>query len=171
MKENKSVLRHGAVLATIDHHENWVRCRARELDIETEMDIAWALWGIMNHFRRSFDFAGVSSNNIFWETTKTPIRMIGVPAQTGFAALINPRYEKLSGRSVKSTERCGSIPNLSFIVNRRTHVVISGYDINGQQIELEYGSKRGNGDHCPSWIVQHEMDHLDGVLLMDKSIV
>ena len=169
MKENKTVLKHGASLATVDQNEDWVRARARELDIENEMDVAWALCKIMTHFRRSYDFAGVSSNNIYLETTDTPVRMICIPMNRTYVTVINPKYERLAGQSVNSTEKCGSLPNFSFVVKRKTYVAISGYYMDGDYIELEYGSKRGEGPNCDSWIIQHEMDHLDGVLIKDKA--
>jgi len=170
MRENKAVLKHGACLATIDLDEKWVRTVAREVDIESEMDVAWALWDIMRHFQRTLDFAGIASNNIYWETTETPIRMLCVPHEGDFVTVINPKYEKLAGQSVDSTERCGSIPKRSFVVKRKTLVEISGYDMDGEQIKLEFGSKRGEGPNCDSWVIQHEMDHLDGVLIMDKAV-
>ena len=170
MKENRSVLKHGAFLATVDQEERWVRAKARELDVEQEKEMAWELHKIMAHFQRTFDFAGVSSNNIFWETTDTPIRMIYIPWQKEYVTVINPKYERLAGQSVSSSERCGSIPNRSFVVKRKTYVAISGHDMDGDPIRLEYGSKRGEGPDCDSWIIQHEMDHLDGVLIQDKAI-
>ena len=170
MKGNKTVTRHGALLATVDQNEEWVRARARELDIENEMDLAWALCRIMTHFQQLYDFAGISSNNIYWETTEFPVRMLWVPFGKTYVTVINPKYEKLAGQSVNSTERCGSIPNFSCVVKRKTYVVISGYNMDGKHIELEYGSRRGDGPNCDSWIIQHEMDHLDGVLIKDKAI-
>ena len=170
MKSNRTVLENNASLATLDENEDWVRTNARELDFNHEMDIAWALCRIMIHFQRSYNFAGVSSNNIFWEMTDTPVRMICIPLNKTYVTVINPKYERLAGQSVSSTERCGSIPNYSCVVKRKTLVAISGYNMDGDFIELEYGSKRGRGPNCDSWIIQHEMDHVDGVLIKDKSI-
>ena len=170
MKANKLVQQHGAYLATIENNESWVKTKARKLDIDNEMDIAWMLDDLMHHFGKVYDFAGASSNNIFWEATSTPIRLIYVPFNDNWVTVINPEYKKLTGQSVNSTERCGSIPGPTYTVKRKTHVVLSGYDLDGNTIELEYGSKRGKGPDCESWIIQHEMDHLDGILIKDKSI-
>ncbi len=92
MKENKAVVKHGAFIATIDQNEKWVRGTARELDIDSEMDIAWALWEIMRYYQHTIDFAGISSNNVYWETTESPIRMICVPYEGSFVTIINPKY-------------------------------------------------------------------------------
>lgn len=170
MRQNKMILNHGASLATVDQKQEWVTARARELDIDTEMHIAEALSRIMSVFQQSHDFAGVSSNNIYWETTDIPVRMIYVPLNDAFVTVINPKYERLAGKSVNSTEKCGSIPGRSFSVKRKTYVIISGHDLDGEKIQLEYGSKRGAGPNCHSWIVQHEMDHLAGVLISDKAM-
>ena len=170
MIENRIVRKHAARLATIDDHEPWVRTKARELNLENEMDIAWALNKIMFNFQDVYDFAGVSSNNIIWEMTHVPVRMLCIPLGNEFVVIINPKYEKLAGQAVNSKERCGSIPKRTFIVKRRSYVVISGYDIDGEYMELEYGSKSKASPDCHSWVIQHEMDHLDGVLIMDKAI-
>ncbi len=69
--------------------------------------------------------------------------MIHVPWDNSFVTLINPKYQRLAGRSVNSAERCGSIPDQTFVVKRKTYVVISGYDLDGDAIELEYGSNAG----------------------------
>jgi hypothetical protein len=99
MKENKTVLEHGAFLATIDRKETWVRARARELDINREMGTAAALCRIMTHFQKLYDLAGVSSNNIYWDTTDTPVRMIYIPFDKTYVTVINPTYKRLAGRS------------------------------------------------------------------------
>jgi hypothetical protein len=82
----------------------------RELDIENEMGIAWALSGIMTHLQKSYDFAGVSSNNVYWETTDSPIRMIHIPSGKAYVTVINPKYERLAGQSINSTESVVRFP-------------------------------------------------------------
>ena len=171
MRENKAVVRHNAFLATINDENEWVRSEARELDLKNEMDVAWALASIMNHFQKSYNFAAISSNNIYWEMTDCPVRILYIPFKKSFITLINPKYLKLAGKSYDSTERCGSIPEKTFVVRRKSYVLLAGYDLDGEYMELEYGNKRGKVDeNCDSWVIQHEMDHLDGVILEDKAL-
>ena len=73
-------------------------------------------------------------------------------------------------------EACGSIPNKVYIVRRKPYVLICGYTIEKERIELEYGSKDFYAEEepiyssyvNPEWVIQHEMDHLDGITIQDK---
>ena len=83
---------------------------------------------------------------------------------------------KLEGQENKYVEACGSIPNKVYIVKRKPYVSISGYTVEKQYIELEYGSKDyyAGEDLIYSsysnkeWVIQHEMDHLDGITIKDR---
>ncbi|HUH65703.1 MAG TPA: peptide deformylase [Syntrophales bacterium] len=166
-------------VATIFDKTVWVKARAREIDLEKEMHLARDLDRVMQYFRGLYTFVGVSSNNIYWNRTPTPIRQILIPAtERKYISLINPKIVKLEGQENKCAEACGSIPNKVYIVKRKPYVSISGYTLDKSYIELEYGSKDfyagediiyssyGNKE----WVIQHEMDHLDGITIKDKGI-
>lgn len=99
-----------------------------------------------------------------------------IPGDKKYITLINPKILKLAGQDVQSIEGCGSIPEGSYVVNRKPFVSISGYTLKKEYIELEYGSIDYIADKEPvfatysnkEWIVQHEMDHLDGITIKDK---
>lgn len=74
--------------------------------------------------------------------------------------LINPTL-KLSGEQELDDEGCLSFPGLAYPTNRAFAVVASGFDMHGEQVTIE-GS--GQLARC----VQHETDHLDGVLFIDR---
>jgi peptide deformylase len=74
--------------------------------------------------------------------------------------LINPSLV-LSSEEVLDEEGCLSFPGLSYPTNRALGVVASGFDMHGEPVTLE-GS--GTLARC----VQHETDHLDGVLFIDR---
>ena len=82
---------------------------------------------------------------------------------------------KLAGSDAISVEGCGSIPDGSYAVKRKSYVVVSGYTLNKNYLEMEYGSEDFIADKEPvfasfntrEWIVQHELDHLDGRLIID----
>lgn len=74
-------------------------------------------------------------------------------------ALINPRILEASG-SQREVEGCLSIPGLSEVVERRDRLVVEGLDRNGRHVRIE---AEGLLSRC----LQHEQDHLDGVLFID----
>ncbi|CAG9180648.1 peptide deformylase [Cupriavidus pampae] len=71
--------------------------------------------------------------------------------------LINPVIEPLSEEREDGWEGCLSVPGLRGVVPRYTHLRYSGYDIEGHRIE-----RVADGFHAR--VVQHECDHLLGVL-------
>lgn len=72
-------------------------------------------------------------------------------------ALINPEIEALDQRIELGVEGCLSIPGLQGIVPRHARIGYRGYTPEGRLIERE-----AEGLHAR--VVQHEVDHLDGVL-------
>lgn len=75
-------------------------------------------------------------------------------------ALINPRVVERSVERVRGEEGCLSIPGVSEIVERPARVVVEALDLEGQPIRIEAD---GDLSRC----LQHEIDHLDGILYID----
>jgi len=75
-------------------------------------------------------------------------------------ALVNPVITQHEGEVVEE-EGCLSIPELRDRVKRWAWVRVKGLDANGQYLELET-------DGLLSRAVQHEIDHLDGILFIDR---
>lgn len=71
--------------------------------------------------------------------------------------LINPEIEILGDETDALWEGCLSVPGMRGLVERYTHLRYSGYDQRGARIERE-----AHGFHAR--VVQHECDHLDGIL-------
>lgn len=71
--------------------------------------------------------------------------------------LINPEIEILTREIEQGWEGCLSVPGLRGLVPRFTELVYRGYGLDGELIE-----RRAKGFHAR--VVQHECDHLDGVL-------
>jgi peptide deformylase len=78
----------------------------------------------------------------------------------GAQALINPVIEERRG-SVREEEGCLSLPGIFAEVERSKWVRVSALDGEGQPYALETGGLQAR-------VVQHEMDHLDGVLFIDR---
>lgn len=77
----------------------------------------------------------------------------------GPEAIVNPVITESRGEWYYE-EGCLSVPGLSFEIIRPKEVHITGYDLHGNEVSLE-------ADELLSRLFQHEMDHLDGVLLLD----
>jgi len=77
----------------------------------------------------------------------------------GPMALINPRILKSSGTSVLE-EGCLSIPEITVSIKRPEEITIQYMDENNQVMELAC-------DDLLARVIQHEMDHLDGKLIVD----
>ena len=76
-------------------------------------------------------------------------------------ALVNPKVVWASDERDKQPEGCLSIPGLEEVVERPWAVRIEGFDPTGKEIVLE-------ADELFSRALQHEIDHLDGVLFLDR---
>jgi len=77
----------------------------------------------------------------------------------GPEAIVNPVISESRGEWYYE-EGCLSVPGLSFEIMRPKEIHITGYDLHGNEVALE-------ADELLSRLFQHEMDHLDGVLLLD----
>lgn len=76
-------------------------------------------------------------------------------------AVVNPVIVERSDDEDEDEEGCLSLPGLLFPVRRSERVVIEGLDENGDAIRLE-------GSELLARVFQHEIDHLDGVLFIDR---
>jgi peptide deformylase len=76
-------------------------------------------------------------------------------------ALINPEIVEASKETEKGEEGCLSIPGLREIVERSHQVLVRGLTPDGEAREL-------NLEGLPARIIQHEIDHLDGILFIDR---
>ncbi len=75
--------------------------------------------------------------------------------------LVNPEILKLSGPRATMDEGCLSFPGIFGQVTRPERARVRAQTLDGETFEKEY-------DGFVSRIIQHEMDHLEGVLLIDR---
>jgi peptide deformylase len=78
----------------------------------------------------------------------------------GPGVVINPEIVETRGE-IESDEGCLSVPGFRFEIIRAEHVTMRGIDLDGNEVVLE-------GDDLLARMIQHEIDHLDGVLLLDR---
>jgi peptide deformylase len=73
---------------------------------------------------------------------------------------VNPSLD-LSDEEQDGDEGCLSIPDLAFPCKRALRVVAKGWTMHGEPVEVE-------GSELLARCIQHETDHLDGVLFIDR---
>jgi peptide deformylase len=78
----------------------------------------------------------------------------------GPRTVVNPRLVEQAGEWT-FTEGCLSVPGLSWPIVRPGQVHLVGYDLQGNEVDLE-------ADELLARVFQHEIDHLDGVLLLER---
>jgi peptide deformylase len=74
--------------------------------------------------------------------------------------MINPEILKYSEETVTTEEGCLSIPEIYYEVERPAEVTVAYTDLDGKQVEREAKDRL-------AICIQHELDHLDGVLYID----
>jgi len=98
----------------------------------------------------------------------TPVQLViagGEESDEGrpkLRVLINPEIEVLDDEyTLGMFEGCLSVPGLRGYVERPAHIRVKAYDEKGEQVDLEL-------EGFPAIVMQHECDHLDGVLYVDR---
>lgn len=76
--------------------------------------------------------------------------------------LANPVWEKMTTKTIWDQEGCLSVPRVYGEIKRYTHIRVKALDKNGEPIEFEVKD-------FPACIVQHETDHLNGHLYIEKA--
>lgn len=117
------------------------------------------LCATLREFRRSHGFGrGISAVQI-----GEPKRIIYLEFAGAPYALINPEFERQSEEKLRLWDDCFSFPDLLVYVERSVSVRIRYQDVSGEWRVLE-------GTGPLSELVQHEMDHLDGILAVDRAV-
>ena len=74
--------------------------------------------------------------------------------------VVNPAISDSRGEW-EYEEGCLSVPGLSYRITRPKEVHLTGYDLDGNEVSIE-------ADELLARVFQHEVDHLDGILLVDR---
>lgn len=88
------------------------------------------------------------------------MRLIVFDVGDGASALVNPTLSGHEGEQ-EGDEGCLSIPGLYFPVRRAMRVVADGFDVRGEPVRVE-------GEELLARVLQHEVDHIDGILFLDR---
>jgi peptide deformylase len=75
--------------------------------------------------------------------------------------VVNPRIAELSDEKQDGDEGCLSVPGIWAPTVRAMHAVVEGFDVHGEPLRLE-------GTGLMARCLQHEVDHLDGKVFLDR---
>ena len=81
--------------------------------------------------------------------------------EAGRWVFVNPVIVESSEEEDKASEGCLSIPEMEEVVARPARVTVRGFDAEGEAVEVE-------AEDLLARALQHEIDHLDGVLFIDR---
>ncbi len=90
------------------------------------------------------------------------IRVFIVSEVTGARAYINPEITKTSEAQQESEEGCLSVPGVWGIVDRARKIHLRALDRHGRRVEFD-------AKDFMATVYQHELDHLNGILFIDKA--
>ncbi|HQF57184.1 MAG TPA: peptide deformylase [Candidatus Magasanikbacteria bacterium] len=76
--------------------------------------------------------------------------------------LINPIFEKISRKKETDLEGCLSVPKTYGKVTRYKDILVKAWNEKGEEIKFE-------AHNFFARVIQHEIDHLDGILFIDKA--
>ncbi|MBS3757687.1 MAG: peptide deformylase [Desulfobacterales bacterium] len=78
-----------------------------------------------------------------------------------YNVLLNPKIISSAGETISENEGCLSVPDIRSDVKRAETVVVEGLDRKGEPVRID-------ADGLLSVILQHEIDHLNGILFIDR---
>jgi peptide deformylase len=119
-----------------------------------------------NIVRKMFDLmyehkgVGLAANQVELPYRFFIINLEGDPAKAEEFVFINPVISRRRG-TVEGEEGCLSFPEIYAPVKRSEKIVISAYNLAGEEVSYELNGMFGRA-------VQHEYDHLDGILFIDR---
>ncbi len=90
-------------------------------------------------------------------------RLAVINSKDGVFCLINPKLTKKSWARELAQEGCLSIPGVFGKVKRHKKISLTYYSQNGKKIKMTAAGMMAR-------VLQHEIDHLDGILFIDKAV-
>jgi peptide deformylase len=98
--------------------------------------------------------AGIDKQIIVYDPSADPVKR-------QFSVVINPEIISMEGEMISENEGCLSVPDYRCDVRRGRVVTIRGLDRSGNPVEF-------CAEDFPAVILQHEIDHLNGILFIDR---
>jgi peptide deformylase len=91
-----------------------------------------------------------------------PLRIFVAEVDKKFYAILNPKIIKISRKKEEMVEGCLSLPGIYGKVKRPSKIIIEGLNPEGEKIKIKAWGLLAR-------VFQHEIDHLNGVLFIDKA--
>jgi len=135
-----------------------LRERSRELEVDEILndDFQKYLDKLIRTMRVE-DGVGIASPQI-----GKNIRAIVVDLGRNTECYINPEITKTSKKMIDSEEGCLSVPEKYGIVKRHKKISMRALNRHGREVKMDL-------KNFPAIVFQHEIDHLDGILFIDKA--
>lgn len=156
--DEETLARRSAALAQVRMHGDPVlRTRAREVDdVDDELRRELARMGQLMHDAMGIGLAATQVGIL------RRVLVYRVEHDSPVVALVNPRIEWSGDDLETMDEGCLSLPGVSVEVERPVHVRVSARDELGDPLTIEASGLEAR-------VIQHEIDHLDGVLILDRT--
>jgi peptide deformylase len=149
----------GAIMEIVQYPHPALRWKSRDV---TRIDLA-----LRETVRRMFDLMyaakgiGLAANQVALPFRLFIVNLSGEQAEPeGELVFINPVITNRKGSAI-GEEGCLSLPNLYADVRRAEDVVLEAYDLEGQPF-------RARLKELAARVVQHETDHVDGIVFLDR---
>jgi peptide deformylase len=104
---------------------------------------------------------GLASIQVGWDRSVLIYDLAAREEGRDLQVLVNPRLISSEGEIISDNEGCLSVPDFRADVKRAEHILVQGYDREGKPLRLE-----AEGLHAI--VLQHEIDHLNGRLFIDR---
>ena len=142
------------------HPNPSLKQRAEEVDPTTEPDLR-DLAKRMAHAMYDAPGIGLAAPQI-GVMKRVIVFDLGEEEGPGLIALCNPRIVDASGDCTSDDEGCLSLPGITVPVERACTVVCEAESLDGKPVRIEASDLLAR-------LLQHEIDHLDGVLIVDRA--
>lgn len=131
--------------------------KSRAAPVETFDEPLTRLAEDMLETMRAYEGVGLAANQV-----GRLKRILVAALEDEEIVIVNPVIEDKSDERETDSEGCLSIPEIQVDVERPVAVTVSGQDLTGQPVRLE-------AKDLLARILQHEIDHLDGVVILDRT--
>jgi peptide deformylase len=147
----------------VKSEDKFLRRKTVDFDFKkfTKKEIA-ELIGRMRRIMHRANGVGLSANQIGLDFKMFIVEVPDAQGGTKFYAVFNPKLEIVGDETAVYEEGCLSIPNQWGDVERASKVVISGLDRHGKPAKIKAWGLLAR-------VFQHEVDHLNGKLFIDRA--
>jgi len=147
------------LLKIYKYGEDVLKLKAKEIT-DLNGNIARLIENMTYTLHKTFSAVGLAAPQVGESIRLSVIDLSMGEKEDDALVLINP--EILEGEGLENgDEGCLSFPGMTMSINRNSKILLKNHDLNGKEIRKEI-------DGFLARVVQHEIDHLDGTLIIDR---